>query len=29
VHMRRLNSVAREEEEPIRTGFENGRAHVA
>ena len=29
MHVRRLGSVAREEEEPIRTAFENGRAHVA
>jgi hypothetical protein len=28
MHVRRLGSVAREEEEPIRTAFENGRAHV-
>jgi len=29
MHMPRLGSVAREEEEPIRTALENGRAHVA
>ena len=29
MHVRRLGSVAREEEEPIRTALENRRAHVA
>jgi len=29
VHVRRFGSVAREEEEPIRTALKNGRTHVA